>query len=272
MRPIFLFFFIFFLSLSFSPTLIFGQAEAIKVIGHRGTVDRRPENTLSAYQWASAHGADRIELDVRTAKDGELYLLHDPQLDRTTDGKGNASDFTLVELTKLDAGSHFDPAYASEQIPSFMAALAWAKGAKVPLLLDLKDTGRVYAEKVVRDIKKYGEPANIALGVHSVQQAKTFRALLPEVLQLGFIPNPEVIEDFADAGVEILRLWLKRWVEKDPELIHRVDRAGAKLMLNMILVDKEEFDRLEEIIAEYSPAWILVNDPEQLREALDGLN
>src|SRR5262249_48598562 len=72
------------------------------VVGHRGLLKHAPENTLCNMR-ACLELRIGIELDVRRSKDGQLIVLHDDTLDRTTNGKGKACDFTLVELKKLDA-------------------------------------------------------------------------------------------------------------------------------------------------------------------------
>lgn len=79
-------------------------------IAHRGGSGLAPENTLVAFRGAIADWrADMIELDVRTTADGHCVVIHDPTVDRTTDGTGDVADFTLDELRRLDAGYRFTP-------------------------------------------------------------------------------------------------------------------------------------------------------------------
>jgi len=75
------------------------------VCAHRGASDSHPENTLAAFREAIRLGAQMIEFDVALTRDGQLVLLHDGTVDRTTNGKGSVSEKTLAELKKLDAGS-----------------------------------------------------------------------------------------------------------------------------------------------------------------------
>jgi len=79
------------------------------VMAHRGASGLAPENTLVAFQKALDLGADVLELDVHATKDGEIVVIHDETVDRTTDGRGAVKDFTLEELKRLDAGYHFTP-------------------------------------------------------------------------------------------------------------------------------------------------------------------
>src|SRR5947209_17006413 len=75
------------------------------VIGHRGAMGHCPENTCASFERALELGADWIELDVHLTHDGELAVIHDETVDRTTDGHGLVKDHTLAELKNLDAGA-----------------------------------------------------------------------------------------------------------------------------------------------------------------------
>lgn len=77
--------------------------------GHRGSAGTHPENTLAGFQAAAETGVDGLELDVHRTADGEIVVLHDTTLDRTTDGTGPLRDRTLDELRDLDAGYRFSP-------------------------------------------------------------------------------------------------------------------------------------------------------------------
>jgi glycerophosphoryl diester phosphodiesterase len=76
----------------------------IKVLGHRGARVYEPENTLRSFKKAIELGVDQIELDLHFSRDGQLMVIHDDKLNRTTNGEGFIKDFTLDELKKLDAG------------------------------------------------------------------------------------------------------------------------------------------------------------------------
>lgn len=113
-------------------------------IAHRGNSSEAPANTLEAIQQAIDIGVDMIEVDVRLSKDGVPVLIHDAELDQTTNGKGAVSSLTLEELKQLDAGSWKDKRYFNERIPTLMEALDLVKG-KAYLSLDLKDEGAIPA-------------------------------------------------------------------------------------------------------------------------------
>lgn len=79
------------------------------MIGHRGAAGLAPENTLVSFHRARADGADVLELDVHATADGEVVVLHDATIDRTTDGTGPVNLLTWEELQRYDAGFHFTP-------------------------------------------------------------------------------------------------------------------------------------------------------------------
>lgn len=102
------------------------------VFAHRGGANLAPENTLEAFRHAARLGADVLELDIRATKDGELVVMHDGSLDRTTDGAGKVGDVTLAELKKLDAGFRFSP----DNLQTFPFR---GKGVTIPTLAEVFD-------------------------------------------------------------------------------------------------------------------------------------
>src|SRR5215475_8610435 len=75
-----------------------------RIIAHRGSMAIEPENTLRSFRRARSDGADEIELDLRLSADGEVVVIHDATVDRTTDGTGRVDAMSLDELRGLDAG------------------------------------------------------------------------------------------------------------------------------------------------------------------------
>lgn len=76
---------------------------------HRGGSNIAPENTLVAFERGAALGADALELDIQTTRDDQIVVIHDPTVDRTTNGTGPVAGYTLAELQRLDAGYRFTP-------------------------------------------------------------------------------------------------------------------------------------------------------------------
>jgi glycerophosphoryl diester phosphodiesterase len=108
------------------------------VIAHRGASAYAPENTLAAFELAVIHGADAIELDVDLTRDGQLVVMHDETIDRTTDGHGRVRDLTLADIRRVDAGAWKDAAYAGERVP-LLEEVFEAVGQRVLIDVELKD-------------------------------------------------------------------------------------------------------------------------------------
>lgn len=106
-------------------------------IAHRGASGRAPENTHAAFAAALALGAEAIELDVQLSADGELFVIHDETLERTTDGAGPVGDRTAAELSGLDAGAWFAPEYRGERLPRLADVIAQVRD-RVTLNVEIK--------------------------------------------------------------------------------------------------------------------------------------
>lgn len=110
------------------------------IIAHRGASGQYPENTYAAFDAAIEFGADFLELDLQLTKDGQLAVIHDPTLDRTTNGRGEVSKYTLEELQAFDAGSWKDSRFKGERIPNFKDILQ-KYGTDLGMLIEVKPTG-----------------------------------------------------------------------------------------------------------------------------------
>ena len=120
---------------------------------HRGASMVCPENTMAAFRQALHENAYGIELDVQLSKDGEMIVIHDPTIERTTNGTGAVKDLTVSELKHFDAGSWFNEAFSGETIPLLEEVLVWMKETQLVLNIELKiyhpDTG---IEQAILDI------------------------------------------------------------------------------------------------------------------------
>jgi len=128
------------------------------VIAHRGGGARAPENTLEAMRLAIADGADGLEFDVQLSADGEVVVIHDSTVDRTTGGTGAVERMTLAELISLDAGFRFsarppDPVTTlRHRIPTLDEVFRSFPG--IPLLIEIK--APLAASATRRLIEKHG--------------------------------------------------------------------------------------------------------------------
>ncbi len=101
------------------------------IISHRGASHYEPENTMASFRKALSLGAQMIEFDVRASLDGELVVMHDRTVNRTTDGKGHVRDKTLDELKELDAGN-------GENIPAVEEVISELRG-RTKFVIELKE-------------------------------------------------------------------------------------------------------------------------------------
>ena len=95
----------------------------LQIYAHRGSSGTHPENTLPAFAEAVRVGADGIELDVHLSKDGYLIVMHDEEVDRTTNGKGLIREKTLEELKTLNAGGKFSKEFPAAKVPELKEVL-----------------------------------------------------------------------------------------------------------------------------------------------------
>ncbi|MCG6536743.1 MAG: glycerophosphodiester phosphodiesterase [Syntrophales bacterium LBB04] len=109
----------------------------IIVTAHRGFSGQAPENTMAAFRRAIDVGCEMIELDVHLTRDGEVAVIHDDDLERTTNGRGAVAAKTLAELRELDAGSWFHPRFSGERIPLLAEVLAITRD-RISINIELK--------------------------------------------------------------------------------------------------------------------------------------
>jgi glycerophosphoryl diester phosphodiesterase len=126
------------------------------VIAHRGASAYAPENTIAAFEKALEIGTDALELDLRQTRDSVLVVLHDADVDRTTNGSGNIKDLTFAELQKLDAGSWYDEKFSYEKIPSLQEVIDLLDDTTL-IIIELKEGNETYPgieERVVQLVKQ----------------------------------------------------------------------------------------------------------------------
>jgi len=119
------------------------QAQSNFIISaHRGNSSAAPENTMSAFRSAINAEADFFECDVRRTRDGQLVLMHDSSLNRTTNSNGSLRNYNLNQLLNVDAGypSRFGSQFAGERIPTLQQALQLAKGT-ISVEIEIKESG-----------------------------------------------------------------------------------------------------------------------------------
>jgi glycerophosphoryl diester phosphodiesterase len=160
-----------------------GATEMVDLFGHRGAAGEAPENTLAGYRFAFGLGVRCLELDVHLTKDGELAVIHDEVLDRTTDGKGHVGGYTMAELRGFDAGFLYGGAFPDARIPTLDEVFA-EFAAKMRLFqLEIK-TDRPFildmvCGKVAKILLDHGIADKVVVSSFDPYAIRTMKKILP---------------------------------------------------------------------------------------------
>lgn len=153
-------------------------AHPIEVVVHRGANHLAPENTWASARAALEKGATWIEVDVRRSRDGVLYNLHDPLLNRTTNGKGYISDWLSTDIDRLDAGSWFSPQFKGLHVPRMAVMLDSLKG-RANVFFDVKSGTPV--QDLIRLVREKGFERQSFFWFGDSTMLKTFVRLAPDL-------------------------------------------------------------------------------------------
>jgi glycerophosphoryl diester phosphodiesterase len=171
-------------------------------IAHRGASVVAPPNTLAAFEKAVELGADGIEFDVHLSADGVPVVIHDFTVDATTDGRGRVAGMTLAQLKALDAGCHFDPAFAGERIPTLKEVLD-AAGDHLLLNIEMKSTSmrdRGLERTVLAQIEQHGSSDRVLISSFNPFSLRRAKRIAPH-MPLGLLYAP-------DMPLPLRRAWL----------------------------------------------------------------
>ncbi|MCZ2393757.1 MAG: glycerophosphodiester phosphodiesterase family protein [Chitinophagales bacterium] len=199
---------------------LFDDSHQMVVIAHRGGGSGLAENTIEAFESAIAEGVDYVEIDLRTTKDSVLVIMHDSDIDATTNGTGNVRDMTWEELSQYKVNGKYD-------IPRLETVLNTCKG-RVNIYVDFKDAD---PEQTYTVIKAHNMEAHFVLYLNSVDKLKGWRAVAPRVPAIGSIPlnaNPSEIEKIlADADYDIIDN------AYNPAVVQALHQKGKKVWLDI---------------------------------------
>jgi len=243
------------------------------VIAHRGDSAHRPENTLASFASAIEVGAHLIEFDVQLSRDGHVIVLHDPRVDRTTDGTGAAAELTLAELRALSAGyaERFGSTYKGERIPTLAETLAFLQG-RARLMIEIKpeavsaDAEGGVEALTVAAVRKAGMEKDVAFISFSRTALQRCHAQAPEIVR-GLLFHeglPGVI--VAGAGEVGSEIVMPHKSLLSPELRDLAREAGIKVA-TWVVDDPQELMAL----APYGLYGVGSNRPGVMLEALSEL-
>jgi glycerophosphoryl diester phosphodiesterase len=204
--------------------------EAIRRIGkkpvmiahHRGANRYAPENTLPAYEKSVALGADFVEFDVRTTKDGAFFLLHDGKLDRTTNARGPIAERTASEIASLDAGTWFGRSFAGTPAPTLDAFLT-AIGDRSELYFDAKE---ITPEALVAALRAHNltDRAVVYQGVDYLERLRKIEPRIRRMPPLGNLADlDKIVTRVAPYAFDT------RWSILSKDLITRCHEKGIKV-------------------------------------------
>lgn len=234
---------------------------------HRGASAYYPENTMLAFEKAISLGCDGIETDVQMTKDGELVLIHDELVNRTTNGNGFVKNYSLRELKKLNAGKWFDDKYKHIRIPTAEELVILAKGKKIMINFELK-TGIIpypnIEKRLLTLIWKYNMQKRVIISSFNSNSLLICKEITKEIktgiLFLDGLENP--IEYCKSIGADAIH---PPFNIVNGELMNRAHEAGLEVnpytvneeinMLNLILIGVDGIitnypDRLKKLLKE----------------------
>ncbi|MFD0958563.1 glycerophosphodiester phosphodiesterase [Paenibacillus chungangensis] len=223
-------------------------------VAHRGWSSRAPENTMAAFQLAiDAKDIEWIECDVQLSRDGVPVVIHDYNLRRTTNGRGDVRSWTAAELASLDAGGWFSPQFKGESIPTLEELLTAAAG-RCKLNIELKTDGVRYPsleEEVLQLIREHHAEADVVItsfhagalhklrGLTSVVRTglivdgwrstliEELEGLGADFLSIGYSKlNGERMERLKEAGIQTMA-----WTVNDKRLIRKLTLLGPELLI-----------------------------------------
>jgi glycerophosphoryl diester phosphodiesterase len=152
------------------------------VVAHRGDSQNAPENTLGAFALALAAGAEVIEFDVQQSADGDLMVIHDDKVDRTTDGKGEVLKQRTEALQELSAGAWFSARFADERVPTLDETLDLMKGKAVPMIEVKVKTKKApdAAAKATQALVRHGMEREGVVICRELAQVRQVQEVCPE--------------------------------------------------------------------------------------------
>ena len=231
-------------------------------IAHRGASGSAPENTLAAFKKAINIGVDAVELDLHGSADGEVVVIHDASLDRTTDSGGSVNQTSLETIKQADAGGWFAPEFTGEPVPTLAEALECI-GRETIAVLEIKDP--LIAEAVVAKVHETQSlDLTVIISFHT-SVLQTVRALAPRIPTGWLIgshndhaPPEQLCQQLGELGCSLLNVNHQRITA---EFAYEVRRRGIALWCWTV----DEIVRMREMKA-FGVQGITSNYPERFVE------
>lgn len=259
------------------PTRVGSTNSALEMItplriAHRGASGPglAPENTLAACEKALQIGVDMLEIDVHATRDGQIVVLHDAALDRTTNGTGLVADLLGEEVRQLDAGRWFSADFVGERVPLLEDVLDLARNQAL-VLIEIKADG--IAERVLQVIEAANAVERVVVQAFNPQTVRRLNLLaptLPTALLVGQLPTTpsrvrarRLVRQVLQVGANALAMW---YAALTPPFLEEMRQRGIAVWAWTVDEDIAMRD-----LATMGVQGIITNRPDQLNQVLDEL-
>lgn len=260
-----------------------------KIYGHRGAKGTYPENTLLSFKKAIEQGVEGLELDVHMTKDGEIVVIHDESLGRTTDGSGYIKNLTLEEVKQFSAGSkskyaHFpnydEAVWSAECVPTLIEVFELLKPYRTELNIELKTYIEKYdgiEEKVLSIVKEYGDNRKVIYSAFHLPTILRVKKISPDA-KIAWLLNDKISlpkDQMQTLELEALHL-AKSIVLPNKSVVPKL----IQLMSTLNVTEANEIKRLVDIVENANSDDIFkdlykqirvwtINDPEEMKQLLE---
>ena len=238
------------------------------IIAHRGgTAKGLPENCIATFEH-TIHITPFFEIDPRLTKDSVIVILHDATLDRTTNGKGNLSDYTWEEVKKLrlkDANGNL----TNYGIPTLEETIKWANG-KCLLMLDRKN---VPIPLMVKKLKEWKASSQVIMSAFELPDAKAYHELDEKLMLEIYIKNKESLDQVVQSGIPMKNIIAYVSQPKTKEFYDLLHSKGLMaIVYTATVLEKEKDEKIRkqsyaDIISNGGDI-ILANDVEEVASVI----
>lgn len=236
------------------------------VLAHRGASGYAPENTMEAFKKAIEQGADGFELDVQLTKDGEIVVIHDETIDRTSDGKGWVKDYTFEKLRKFNFNNH-NSKFDHCDIPTMREVFELVKPTNLVINIEIK-TGVVFypiEEKLLALTKEMGMEDRVFYSSFNHYTVKKIHELDPSTT-VGFL--------YADGPIDMPEYGKKHGVNALHPALYNLQYPGFVeeckkngLALNVWTVNEEQYVKM---CIDAQVDSVITNYPDMARRVIEG--
>lgn len=223
----------------------------VAVIGHRGACGRAPENTLTAFRLALQMGVDMVECDVRLTRDGVPILLHDPELQRTTNGWGPVGDYTLEQIRRLNVSAWPWKRYPPERVALLEELLDLCRG-RCGVGIDIKPEGAPGVElATIQVVQRLGMESSVVFfcfdpailrrckeKTPSIRRALSFKQPLADPIGLarelgaqGIVPHLSRVTPDLLAAAHGAKLFVAPWTVNRRSDMRRLSALGVDAII-----------------------------------------